>query len=104
MTKQGIVAALAALGVAGATLAAAADAAEIKVISTGSFKAAFGELAPAFEKSHGHRGTAIWGGTDEIIRALGAGATLDIVMAPAPRIDERIKTRLLVPRNRAHGG
>ena len=50
MTKQGIVAALAVLGIAGAMLAAAADAAEIKVISTGSFKAAFGELAPAFEQ------------------------------------------------------
>jgi ABC-type molybdate transport system substrate-binding protein len=55
MTKQRIVGALAMLGVAGALLAAAADAAEIKVISTGSFKAAFGELAPAFEKSSGTR-------------------------------------------------
>src|SRR5260370_6181474 len=96
MTKQGIVAALAALGVAGATLAAAADAAEIKVISTGSFKAAFGELAPAFEKSNGHKVTAIWAGTDEIIRRLGAAETLHIVIAPAPWIDDMIKRGLLI--------
>ena len=91
MTKQGIVGTLAVLGVAGAMLSAAADAAEIKVISTGSFKAAFAELAPAFEKSSGHKATAIWAGTDEIISRLGAGETLDIVIAPAPWIDDMIK-------------
>jgi hypothetical protein len=40
MTKQGIIGALALLSVAGATPAAAADAAEVTVISAGSFKAA----------------------------------------------------------------
>ena len=62
MTKLGMVGAWAALGIAGAMLAAAADAAEVKVISTGSFKAAFAELGPAFEKSSGHKATAIWAG------------------------------------------
>jgi molybdate transport system substrate-binding protein len=100
MTKQWIVATLAALAGASAILAAAADAAEIKVISTGSFKAAFGELAPAFEKSSGHKATAIWAGTDEIIRRLGAGETLDIVIAPAPWIDDMIKRGLLVAGSR----
>jgi molybdate transport system substrate-binding protein len=100
MTKQRIVGALTVLGVAGAMLAAAADAAEIKVISTGSFKAAFGELAPAFEKSSGHQVTAIWAGTDDIIRRLGAGETLDIVIAPAPWIDDLIKRGWLVAGSR----
>jgi molybdate transport system substrate-binding protein len=100
MTKQGIVAALAALGVAVAVFSAAANAAEIKVISTGSFKAAFAELAPAFERSSGHKATAIWAGTDEIISRLGAGETLDIVIAPAPWIDDMIKRGLLVAGSR----
>jgi molybdate transport system substrate-binding protein len=100
MTKQRIVGTLTVLGVAGAMLAATADAAEIKVISTGSFKAAFGELAPAFEKSSGHEVTAIWAGTDDIIRRLGAGETLDIVIAPAPWIDDLIKRGWLVAGSR----
>jgi molybdate transport system substrate-binding protein len=100
MTKQGIIGARAALAVASALLGAAADAAEVTVISTGSFKAAFGELAPAFEKASGHRATAIWAGTDEIIRRLGAGETLDIVIAPAPWIDDMIKRGLLVAGSR----
>ncbi len=100
MRKQRIVGAWAALGIAGAMLAAAADAAEVKVISTGSFKAAFAELGPAFEKSSGHKATAIWAGTDEIIRRLGAGETLDIVIAPAPWIDDMIKRGLLVADSR----
>jgi molybdate transport system substrate-binding protein len=100
MTKQRIVGALTVLGFAGAMLAATADAAEIKVISTGSFKAAFGELAPVFEKSSGHEVTAIWAGTDEIIRRLGAGETLDIVIAPAPWIDDLIKRGWLVAGSR----
>jgi molybdate transport system substrate-binding protein len=100
MTRQRIVGALAVLAVAGAMLAAAAEAAEIKVISTGSFKAAFAELAPALEKSSGHKATAIWAGTDEIIQRLGAGETLDIVIAPAPWIDDMIKRGLLVAGSR----
>ncbi len=100
MTKQRIVGVLTVLGFAGAMLAATADAAEIKVISTGSFKAAFGELAPAFEKSSGHEVTAIWAGTDDIIRRLGAGETLDIVIAPAPWIDDLIKRGWLVAGSR----
>src|SRR5271157_5143927 len=99
MTKRRIGGALAVLG-ASAMLAAAADAAEIKVISTGSFKAAFAELAPAFEKSSGHKATAIWAGTDEIIRRLVAGETLDIVIAPSPWIDDMIKRGLLVAGSR----
>jgi molybdate transport system substrate-binding protein len=64
--------------------------AEIKVISTGSFRGALTELAPAFEKSHGDKIAMLWAGTDEIVRRLAAGETLDIVIAPAPWIDDLI--------------
>jgi molybdate transport system substrate-binding protein len=102
MTKRTIFNALAALAAVSAlTLAGIADAAEVKVISTGSFKEAIGELAPAFEKSTGHKVVAIWAGTDEIISRLGAGETLDIVIAPAPWIDDMSKRGLLVAGSRA---
>jgi Bacterial extracellular solute-binding protein len=100
MTTEITPAALAALGIACAAMVAAANAAEIKVISTGAFKPALGELAPAFEKSSGHKVAAIWAGTDEIIRRLGAGETLDIVIAPAPWIDDLTKRGLLVAGSR----
>jgi molybdate transport system substrate-binding protein len=101
MTKRTAVGSLIRLGAASAAmLAGIANAAEIKVISTGSFKEAFVELAPAFEKSSGHRVVAIWAGTDDIIRRLGAGEPLDIVIAPAPWIDDLIKRGLLVADSR----
>jgi len=100
MTTEITPAALAAPGIACAAMVAAANAAEIKVISTGAFKPALGELAPAFEKSSGHKVAAIWAGTDEIIRRLGAGETLDIVIAPAPWIDDLTKRGLLVAGSR----
>jgi molybdate transport system substrate-binding protein len=62
--------------------------AEIKVISTGSFRGALTELAPAFEASRGDKIEMLWAGTDEIVRRLAAGETLDIVIAPAPWIDD----------------
>jgi molybdate transport system substrate-binding protein len=77
------------------TFAGAASAAEIKVITTGSFKEALGELRPAFEQASGHRLTVIAAGTDEIVRRLGAGETLDIVIAPAPWIEDLIKRGLV---------
>jgi molybdate transport system substrate-binding protein len=102
MTKNAIVSSLIKLCAAGAVmLAATANAAEINVISTGSFKEALGELAPTFEKSSGHRVVMIWAGTDEIMRRLSAGETLDIVIAPAPSIDDLIKRRLVVADSRA---
>jgi molybdate transport system substrate-binding protein len=65
-----------------------ARSAEIKVISTGSFRGALTELAPAFEASRGDKIAMLWAGTDEIVRRLAAGETLDIVIAPAPWIDD----------------
>ena len=54
-------------------LAGIVQAAEIKVITTGSFKEALGELAPAFERSSGHKVVPILAGTDDTIRRLSAG-------------------------------
>jgi molybdate transport system substrate-binding protein len=101
MTKRAIAGALTKLGAASAVmLASFANAAEINVIGTGSFKEAFGDLAPAFERSSGHKVVATWAGTNDIIARLGAGETLDIVIAPAPSIDDLVKRGLLVADSR----
>jgi molybdate transport system substrate-binding protein len=101
MVKRAIIGLLVALAVASdITTFATAGAAEIKIISTGSFKEALVELAPAFEKTSGHKVSATWAGTDEIIKRLGAGETLDIVIAPGPWIDDLTKRGLLVTGSR----
>jgi molybdate transport system substrate-binding protein len=101
MMKRVIIGSLVAFAVASVEmLSAIADAADIKVISTGSFKEALVELAPVFEKSSGHKVSAIWAGTDEIIKRLGAGETLDIVIAPGPWIDDLTKRGLLATGSR----
>ena len=102
MTRRPIVGAVIGLAVAStAMLAGIASAAEITAISTGSFKEVLGELGPAFEKSTGHKVTAAFAGTDEIVRRLGAGEPLDIVIAPAIWIDDLIKRGLVVADSRA---
>jgi molybdate transport system substrate-binding protein len=90
-----------ALCAGGVMLAGIADAAELKVITSGAFKEALGELAPLFEKASGHKLTVIAAGTDEIVRRLGAGETPDIVIAPSPWIDDLTKRGLLVAGSRA---
>ena len=102
MTRRYVVGALIGFGVASAAIPAGiASAAEVRVISTGSFKEVLGELAPAFEKSTGHKVVTVFAGTDEIVRRLGAGETLDIVIAPAVWIDDLIKRGLVVGDSRA---
>jgi molybdate transport system substrate-binding protein len=83
-----------------APLAVPAESAEIKVISTGSFRGALVELAPAFEASRGDKIAMLWAGTDEIIRRLAAGETLDVVIAPGPWIDDLTGRGWLVPGSR----
>jgi molybdate transport system substrate-binding protein len=94
MTNRAVVGALTWIGAV--ILAGVANAAEIRVISTGSFKEALGQLGPTFERSSGHKVVPIWAGTDEIIRRFGAGETLDIVIAPAPLIDDLTKRGLVL--------
>jgi molybdate transport system substrate-binding protein len=84
-----------------APLVGRGESAEIKVISTGSFRGALVELAPAFEASRGDKVGMLWAGTDEIVNRLAAGDTLDVVIAPAPWIDNLTGRGLLVPGSRA---
>jgi molybdate transport system substrate-binding protein len=103
MMKRTVVGLLVGLGAASAMMTAElanADAAEIKVFSTGAFKEALVALPPIFEQSSGHTVTAVPGSTDEIIKRLGAGEPLDIVIAPVPLIDQMMQRGVLIPDSR----
>jgi molybdate transport system substrate-binding protein len=76
------------------------NAAEIKVVTTGAFQAALVELAPAFERSSGHKVVTIAAGTEDITKRLRVGEALDIVIAPAPAIEGLLTQRLVLPDSR----
>jgi len=88
----GIAAALAAV------LAPAAGAAEIKMIASNAVREPYRELVPMFEKATGHRVTSDWGGTVDIVKRVEAGDVADIVIIPAPRIDDFIRQGKLADR------
>ncbi len=85
---------------AAATIAAmqtpCATAAEIKVIASNAVREAYNELVPAFETATGHKVTTIWGGTVDITRRIAGGEVVDIVIVPAPVIDDLIRQGKLV--------
>lgn len=56
------------------------------------------ELLPAFEHSIGHKVTASWGGTVDIVKRIESGEIADIVIIPDARIDALIAKGLIVSR------
>ena len=88
----GVAAALAAV------LAPAAGAAEIKMIASNAVREPYRELVPAFEQATGHKVTIDWGGTVDIVKRVDGGEVSDIVIIPAPRIDDFIGKGTLVSR------
>jgi len=81
-----------------ATLAPPTVAAEIKVIASNALREPYRELVPIFEKTTGIKVAIDWGGTVNIVRRIGGGEIVDIVIIPAERIDNFIRKRLLVSR------
>ena len=55
-------------------------AAEIKVISSGSFKPALNSLLTTFEKQTDNKVLTTWSGTAELPKRIGAGETFDLVI------------------------
>jgi hypothetical protein len=66
------------------TVAAGANAAEMKVMASAAFKEAYGELVPAFEKASGHTVTTVWAGTNEVVERIAGGETVDLVIIARP--------------------
>jgi molybdate transport system substrate-binding protein len=78
-----------------------ASGADIKLIASNAVREPYGELIPAFEKATGHRVNIIWGGTVDIVKRVGGGEVVDIVIIPGPAIDNFIAQGKLVAGSRA---
>jgi molybdate transport system substrate-binding protein len=87
---------------AAATLlfAAAAGAAEIKVLSTQATEEAYRELVPLFEEASGHKVTTIFTGTLDVQKRIAAGEAYDLIIMAGPAIDDFIKSGKIVPGSR----
>jgi molybdate transport system substrate-binding protein len=86
--------------IAAVLLAGAANAAEIKVLSTQATEQAYRELAPLFEKTSGHKLSTIFTGTLDVQKRIAAGETYDIILMAGPAIDAFIKAGTIVPGSR----
>src|SRR5882757_6959190 len=69
-------------------LAGAANAAEIKVLSTQATEEAYKELVPQFEKASGHKVTTIFTGTLGVMKRLSDGESYDLLIMSRQSIDE----------------
>ena len=66
--------------VAMALLAAPAGAAELKVLATGAQTDVFKELIPSFEKATGHKVTADYAATPQVMKKIEGGDPFDLVV------------------------
>jgi molybdate transport system substrate-binding protein len=93
-------------GFAVALLAAgAAQAAEIKVMNSGGFTAAYKELAPGCERATGNTVETAWGASmgtapDAIPMRLSRGEPADVLIMAAPALDALIRDGKAVPGSR----
>jgi molybdate transport system substrate-binding protein len=79
-----------------------ADAAEIKVIGSPGTRAPYTLLVPGFEKATGHKVTTTWGGVNAVAKHVADGEVADVVMLPAPQIDDLIKQGKLIAETRVN--
>jgi molybdate transport system substrate-binding protein len=68
--------------------AGAASAAEIKVVSGGAMRAVLQELAPAFEKSSGHKLVIEYATAGKVEEKVAADEEIDVAILTKPRIDK----------------
>lgn len=82
---------IAAIGFAALLTAGAASAAEIKVITSVGVKAILEELAPAFERTSGHKLKITYGTAVPLKRQIDSGETFDVVILVPGMIDDLTK-------------
>ena len=63
-------------------IAAAADAAELKVLAGGSMTASLNRLGPEFEKASGHKLSIHFDSTPNLIKLITAGTAFDLAVVP----------------------
>ena len=78
-------------------LSGAAQAGEVKVLSSGAVKQAALELFPQFEKASGHKVAVIWAGTVDIKKKIAAGEVFDLVIVASPAMEAFAKDGKIAP-------
>ena len=68
--------------------ATAADAAEVKVMSTVALTPALGELAPKYESSSGNKLVIVYGTIADLKKRIDAGETADVMILSRPALDD----------------
>jgi molybdate transport system substrate-binding protein len=106
MTQRSITRRALALGIAGfLLLAGVVEAAEIRVVSSGGFSAAYKALAPEFERASGHRLVTGWGPSmgathDAVPARLARGEAIDVVIMVGYALDSLVKEGKVVGESR----
>jgi molybdate transport system substrate-binding protein len=80
--------------------AASASAAEIKLMASNALKTTVEELAPAFEKSTGHKVVVQWGAAVPLKAEIEKGASFDLTILTVAGIDDLIKQSKLTAATR----
>ena len=81
----------ASIGIVTWLAAGAANAAEIKVIASVGVRAVLADLAPAFERSSGHKVTIVYGTAVPLKRQVDSGETFDVVVLVPTMLDDLVK-------------
>jgi molybdate transport system substrate-binding protein len=76
--------------------AGAARAAEIKVLCSGAMRAVLEQLAPAFEKSSGHKLTIEYATAGKVEETVAADEAIDVAILTKPRVDKLVRAAKLV--------
>jgi molybdate transport system substrate-binding protein len=76
--------------------AAAASAAELKVLSAFLMRAPVEELAPAFEAASGHKLKIDYATAGDIEKKVAAGDEIDVVLLTKPRVDKLVREAKIV--------
>ena len=79
----------------------AAEAAEVKVLSTPAMRPAMNELGPQFERATGHKLVIQFGATGVLKRQIDAGERFDVAILTAPLIDDLVQEGKIVAGTRA---
>src|SRR5215472_10537989 len=90
-----------AIGLALALAPAAANSAEIKVVSTNALKTTIEELVPQFEKTTEHKLAIKWGTAASWKAAIEKGEVFDVAIVTTEGIDDLIKQGKLVVATRS---
>jgi molybdate transport system substrate-binding protein len=81
-----------AIWLAAALLSATARAADTSCLCSVALKEAYLELLPQFEKESGHKVTATWTGTSDMMKRLKAGEVFDMVLIASDSLEELTDT------------